>query len=114
MRLAIKFPEYVAQNTTKQKAMIPAVKRNGRRSGCPVPPEWAIVFIYFKMRKKDQNIIHVRFSDGDDRCPRQNPPPAKIILAKAKRNGHRFFHIYICISSIPSQIDKCVIWPIFF
>ena len=71
MRLAIKFPEYVAQNTTKQKAMIPAVKRNGRRSGCPVPPECAIVFIYFKMENKDQNIIH-------DRCTRQNLPPRKL------------------------------------
>ena len=33
------------------------------------------------------------------------PPPAKIILAEAICNGHRFIHIYIWISSIPSQLS---------
>ena len=51
-----------------------------------------------------------------DQCTRQNIPPTKtkIILAKAIHNSHRFIHIYIWVSSIPSQIDKCVIWPIVF
>ena len=41
------------------------------------------------------------------------PPPTKIILVKAKCNGRKFIHICIWVSSIPSQIDKCVIWLIF-
>ena len=39
---------------------------------------------------------------------RKNIP--RYVLAKAKRNGHRFIHIYIWVSSIPSQIDKCNQW----
>ena len=37
VRLAIKFPEYVAQTTTKQKAIIPVAKRKEPSFGWPVP-----------------------------------------------------------------------------
>ena len=34
----MRFPEYVAQMTTKQKAMIPVAKRKDPRLGWAVPP----------------------------------------------------------------------------
>ena len=52
----------------------------------------------------------ISFSGKSTGVKGKNTPPPKCVLAKAKRKGRRFIHMYIRALSISSQIDKHNQW----